>query len=242
MTELYKTFFKKQKLDFRTKFFTTLVLSYVMLLGNLQQSYLIVAIIASIIPYLLIATEKRYGEAIKGILFISFAALVQKYLLLQSSGIIASFFLFITMLFLKMLPGLVMGKYTLISTDMSDLVYSLKKMKIPDFLTIPITVMARFFYTVHEDYGQIKDAMYLHGLTTRKLLLTPWKLFEYRIIPLLMCLTRTADEVSISAMTRGLEVNKQRSSISTTKIKTIDYIFFILTFLLIYFYLRGKYA
>lgn len=146
------------------------------------------------------------------------------------------------MLFLRMLPGLMMGKYTLVSTDMSELVCSLKKMKIPDQIVIPITVMARFFYTFREDYSQIKDAMYLHGLTTKRLILNPLKLFEYRTVPLLMCLTRTADEVAISALTRGMEIGVKRSSISTSKIKEIDYIFFLIMFLLIGFYIRGKYA
>ncbi|MDM8311352.1 Cobalt transport protein [Clostridium cadaveris] len=115
-------------------------------------------------------------------------------------------------------------------------------MKIPDQIVIPITVMARFFYTFREDYSQIKDAMYLHGLTTKRLILNPLKLFEYRTVPLLMCLTRTADEVAISALTRGMEIGVKRSSISTSKIKEIDYIFFLIMFLLIGFYIRGKYA
>ena len=230
------------KLDFRTKLFMTLVLSYTLLLGNVQQKYLGVAIAASLLPYLLLLHEKRYAEAIKGTIMILAASIIQKYFLYHATGMLASLFLFIAMLALRMLPGLMMGKYTLISTDMSDLVYSLKKMKTPDEIVIPITVMARFFYTVREDYSQIKDAMYLHGLTTRSLILNPIKLFEFRTVPLLMCLTRTADEVSVSALTRGMEVGSGRSSISTAKFKGVDAIFFLLMLLLIGFYIRGKYA
>ena len=49
---------------------------------------------------------------------------------------------------------------------MSDLVASLKKMKFLDSLIIPLSVMIRFFYTLKEDYQQIKEAMYLQGLVT----------------------------------------------------------------------------
>ena len=49
---------------------------------------------------------------------------------------------------------------------MSDLVASLKKMKFLDSLIIPLSVMLRFFYTLKEDYQQIKEAMYLQGLVT----------------------------------------------------------------------------
>jgi len=232
----------RQKLDFRTKLFMTVVISYTLLLGNLQQRYLIVAVAASLLPYILFVSEKRYKEALKGGVLILVASIIQKYFLYNATGMLASLFLFIAMLVLRMLPGLLMGKYTLVSTDMSDLVYSLKKMKIPDEIVIPMTVMARFFYAVREDYSQIKDAMYLHGLTTKRLIFNPLKLFEYRTVPLLMCLTRTADEVGISALTRGMEIGIRRSSISAAKIKGIDAIFFLLMFLLIGFYIRGKYA
>lgn len=220
----------------------TIVISYTLLLGNLQQKYLAVAVAASLLPYVLLISERRYKEALKGGIFIIVVSIIQKYFLYNATGILTSLFLFISMLFLRMLPGLMMGKYTLVSTDMSELVCSLKKMKIPDQIVIPITVMARFSYTFREDYSQIKDAMYLHGLTTKRLILNPLKLFEYRTVPLLMCLTRTADEVAISALTRGMEIGVKRSSISTSKIKEIDYIFFLIMFLLIGFYIRGKYA
>lgn len=232
----------RQKLDFRTKLFMTVVTSYTLLLGNLQQRYLIIAAAASLLPYMLLLSEKCWKEALKGGALILAASIIQKYFLYNATGMLASLFLFIAMLILRMLPGLMMGKYTLLSTNMSDLVYSLKQMKIPDEIIIPMSVMARFFYTVQEDYSQIKDAMYLHDLTIKRLIFNPLKLFEYRIVPLLMCLTRTADEVGISALTRGMEVGACRSSISDAKIKGIDYCFFLLMFLLIGFYIRGKYA
>ena len=78
-------------------------------------------------------------------------------------------------------------------------------MHFPVVLIIPITVMARFFSYGEKDYNQVKDAMYLHGLTNRRLFFHPVKLFEYRMVPLFMVLTKTADDVAVSAMTRGLE-------------------------------------
>lgn len=232
----------KLKLDFRTKLFMTIILSYTLLLGNIQQKYLIVAIVASLLPCLFLLNERRYKETIMGGTCILMAAIVQKYFLYGASGMWTSLFLFIAILFLRMLPGLMMGKYTLISTDMSELVSSLKKIRTPDQIVIPITVMARFFYTVREDYSQIKDAMYLHGLTFEKLITKPYKLFEYRIVPLLMCLTRTADEVAVSALTRGMEINEPRSSITISRMGILDYVFFLLMFFLMGIYIRGKYA
>ncbi|MCI5997931.1 MAG: energy-coupling factor transporter transmembrane component T [Peptoniphilaceae bacterium] len=232
----------KQKLDFRTKLFMTFVISYTLLLGNLQQRYLIIAVITSLLPYFLLAWEKRYKESLRGFLIIFIAGFSQKYFIYRTEGLWSSLFLFITIIFLRMLPGITMGKYTLTTTDMSEIVYTLKKMHFPDQIIIPLIVMARFFYTVKEDYKQVKDAMYMHKLTTRSLIFKPFKLFEYRTVPLLMCLTRTADEVSVSALTRGLEIGLQRSSISDARFKFIDCFFLFLMFLLIIFYIRSKYA
>ncbi|MDD7771043.1 energy-coupling factor transporter transmembrane component T [Suipraeoptans intestinalis] len=231
-----------QRIDIRTKLFMTGVISYVLLLGNLQQTYLAAAIAISLLPYLLLFLEKRYKESIRGGVLLLAAGLVQKFLLQDAKGVWASLFLFLTVVFLRMAPGIMMGKYAFVTTGMSDLVCALKKMRLPDQIVIPMTVMARFFYTVREDYRQVKDAMYLHGLTTARLLVHPVRLLEYRTVPLLMCLTRTADEVAVSALTRGMEVGKRRSSISGTKLTGIDYAFFALMLLVIGVYIRGKYA
>ena len=144
------------------------------------------------------------------------------------------------MIVLRMLPGLLMGQYTFLTTDMSEIIFSLKKMHVPDQLMIPVTVMARFFYTTSMDYQQIKDAMYMDGLTTSRLLLHPIQFFVYRIVPLLMVLTRTADEVSMSALTRGLEVGKERTFIFTNRLKWIDFLCFFMMILLIFVTWKGS--
>lgn len=38
-----------------------------------------------------------------------------------------------------------------------------------------------------------------------------------------MCLSRTADDMSISAMTRGIAVSQARSSISRPRLRLLDY-------------------
>ena len=135
-----------------------------------------------------------------------------------------------------------MAKFAINSSSMSEIASSLKKMKVPDTIVIPITVMARFFHATKEDYRQVKDAMYLHGLTNKRLFFHPIKLFEYRIIPLFMVLTKTADDVSVSAMTRGLKIGKVRSSLSENSFGVLDYFCFLLMCILIGFYIGGKYA
>lgn len=230
------------KIDFRTKLFMTIVLSCILLLGNLQKNHTYIAMIACSLPYILFLIYGFYSRAIKGIILVLIAAIFQEYLY-TTDGILLSISLFVTSLVLNMLPGAMMGSFALSTTDMGEIIATMKKMKIPDQLIIPISVMARFFYTVRIDYSQIRQAMYLNGLVGIKMFLHPLKLFEYRVVPLLMCLTKTSDEVAISAITRGLEVGAKRSSMYEPKLSLFDYILIITMILLaILAFEGGSYA
>ncbi|MFQ8873352.1 MAG: energy-coupling factor transporter transmembrane component T [[Ruminococcus] torques] len=133
-----------------------------------------------------------------------------------------------------------MARFALASSTMSHMTSALKKMHFPVVLIIPITVMARFFHTAREDYNQVKDAMYLHGLTNRRLFFHPVKLFEYRMVPLFMVLTKTADDVAVSAMTRGLKIHGKRTYIGESRFCMRDYICFLLMLVLIGFYIGDQ--
>ena len=222
------------KIDFRTKILMTVVIPCCLLLGNLPGKSLPASLIVSVFPCVLLLLSGRIRGAVKGAVMIVLAVLAQKYLLSYSKGFFNSFLLLFIMMMLRMLPGLLMGTYAFSTTDMSEVISSLKKLRLPDQIVIPVTVMARFFYTCSMDYRQIKNAMYLDGLTTGRLLLHPGRFLEYRIIPLLMVLTRTADEVSTSALTRGLEVDQQRSYTFDNKLKGADLICALLMVGLIY--------
>ncbi len=107
----------------------------------------------------------------------------------------------------------------------SETSYGFKpEIKLPDALIIPISVMFRFFYKVKEEYQQVTEAIYLHGLVGRQFFRQPLRMIEYRFVPLLLCLSRTADDVAISTTTRGMVVEQKRSTILNTKLRTLDYV------------------
>ena len=231
---------EKFKLDFRTKMLMSLCLSYTLILGNIQTKFSIVASAYSLLPYVFLLLNREKKAAVKGILFIMAAYIIQKEWVFSAGGFLGSLFLFITMMFLRLLPGFVMARFALASSTMSHMTSALKKMHFPVVLIIPITVMARFFHTAREDYNQVKDAMYLHGLTNRRLFFHPVKLFEYRMVPLFMVLTKTADDVAVSAMTRGLKIHGKRTYIGESRFCMRDYICFLLMLVLIGFYIGDQ--
>ena len=230
------------KIDFRIKLLMTLIIPLCLLIGNLPGKSLLAAMLISSFPCILMLASGKIKGAVKGIILIVLAVLAQKYLFETSTGLMNSFLLLLVMMALRMLPGILMGMYALTTTDMNEIISSLKKLHFSDHIIIPVTVMARFFYTCSIDYRQIKDAMYIDGLTTLRLMFHPVKFLEYRIIPLLMVLTRTADEVATAALTRGLDVGQERTYIFDNRLKAIDIFCVLLMIILIYVTWGVKYA
>lgn len=230
------------KLDFRIKLFMTIILSYVMVLGNIQEKYFIQAILISTIPIMLLINAKYTRVAIIGVAALVFVYVLDKFLIGLKYNPVVAILLILVMVIKKILPAFLMGKYTILTSNVGESIYSLKKMKCPDEIAIPLTVMVRFFYAAKIDYSQIKKAMYLRELTLKKLIKSPILLFEYRLVPLLMCLSKSADDLTVSAMTKGLAVNQERTSISETHLGIVDFVCFLIMVWIIYLYIRGKYA
>lgn len=120
---------EKFKLDFRTKMLMSLCLSYTLILGNIQTKFSIVAAAYSLLPYVFLLLNREKKAAVKGILFIMAAYIIQKEWVFSAGGFLGSLFLFITMMFLRLLPGFVMARFALASSTMSHMTSALKIIK-----------------------------------------------------------------------------------------------------------------
>ncbi|MDO4793241.1 MAG: energy-coupling factor transporter transmembrane component T [Filifactor alocis] len=230
------------KLDFRTKFLMTLVISTISISGNLQVKYPVVSFITSLLPFVLLLFEKRYKIFFEGLAALLLAFFMMIFLLDRYGGVLSVLTVFIAGVVIRMVPGVMTGYYALVSTTMSDLVEALRRWRLPDEIVIPVSVMFRFFYSTREDYASINDAMKMHSLVWKNLFRDPVRILEYKAVPLLMCSSKAADDVAVSAMTRGMVVGRQRSSISDTRLRIRDYAMMALLVVLSYFYVRSLYA
>lgn len=228
------------KIDFRTKIFLTNVIGIVAIEGSLGRRYYYLRILIAIFPYLLALFDRKWSLLIKGLLYTSVAVLGQGLLLKLPQNFFTLILNLYVGIIIKVLPGFMMGYYALVTTKMSDLVYSLQKISLPNFLIIPVSVMFRFFYSIKEDYMKINEAMYMHGLTMKNFFKDPAKILEYKFVPLLMITSQTADDVAISAMTRGMRVDAERSSISDASLKLQDYVLMIFGIFIIILFIRVK--
>lgn len=107
-----------------------------------------------------------------------------------------------------------MGYYLVATTTVSEFVAAMERMHVTKKITIPLSVMFRFFSTVGEEARAISDAMRMRGLRLRPdVIRKPMAMLEYRLVPLLMCSVKIGDELSAASLTRGLGSPVKRTNI-----------------------------
>ncbi|KAB1662660.1 energy-coupling factor transporter transmembrane component T [Pseudoclavibacter sp. CFCC 13611] len=96
--------------------------------------------------------------------------------------------------------------YFLLSTGPSELTAALATLRVPRLISVPLAVVLRFVPTVIDELRAIVDAMRLRGLASSAsaLALHPISTTQHVLLPLLASTSRIADELSASALIRGL--------------------------------------
>ncbi len=140
----------------------------------------------------------------------------------------------------RMGPGLVMGYYLLSSTSVSEFIAAMQRLHVPMQLTIPLSVMFRFFPTIKEEATAIHSAMRMRDIrlgSSRGNLLA---LLEYRLIPLFVSCVKIGEELSCAALTRGLGGPVKRTNVCRIGFGIHDAIYGVATLLLCLLYLLVK--
>ena len=111
----------------------------------------------------------------------------------------------------RVLPGLMMGAYVVGTTTVSEFTAAMQKMHVSDKITIPLSVMFRFFPTVVDEAASISAAMRMRDIRLGGRNGGKW--LEYRLVPLMTCCARIGEELSAAALTRGLGGEVRRTNI-----------------------------
>ena len=113
-----------------------------------------------------------------------------------------------------------MGWYMVRSTSVSEFITAMERMHMPYFITIPMTVMFRFFPTLGEEYNSIHDAMKMREIGQS--IKNPFIYIEYVLVPIMMSTVRIADELSAASLTKGLSAGGKRSHICQINLNAFD--------------------
>jgi len=130
----------------------------------------------------------------------------------------------LTFLILIMIPVLMLGSWLIKTTKINDFIASMEKMKLPASVIIPLAVTLRFMPTIQTEFRFIKNTMKMRGisLSLGSIVKRPLMTTEYAMVPLLMRSIKVADELSASALTRGLGRHKKRTSYRDVRLNRKD--------------------
>lgn len=155
----------------------------------------------------------------------------------DTAKMMVSFLLFIVARSLSMV---IMCLWMSTGLCVDDLITSLQNMHIPKGFTITVAVVFRYIPTISGEFRNINNTMKMRGIAfnIKNLLRHPGRTMEYALVPLIIRSIKVADDLSASAMTRGLDLQTRRTSYREVRLHLHD---FLIAALFIVLILTGRY-
>ncbi|KPU42997.1 energy-coupling factor transporter transmembrane protein EcfT [Oxobacter pfennigii] len=116
----------------------------------------------------------------------------------------------------KVYPCGMLAGIMISTTKVSEFMSAMYRIRAPKKLVIPLAVMLRYLPAVREDWSYIKDAMRMRDVSPslKGLITRPAMTMECVYVPLMMSASKAADELSVAAVTRGIENPKPRTCLT----------------------------
>lgn len=139
----------------------------------------------------------------------------------------------------RLLIPFCIGYYVILSTNVSSVMASLEKLKIPNTVIIPLIVMFRYMPALNDEYSNIKNAMKIRGIELGfKSLKTPQLTLEYLLVPLLFSTSNIGEELSQAAFSKGISIEGKKKRYFETHFTKYDVLIFV--YLMFFIYLLIK--
>lgn len=197
-------------LDPRTKLALVLVLAMFVMGGLGGDQLKGIKTILSVLPFLLLLIERQWKRFARGVamLVIGYGLLlampylpgVLNYIALMCGGILTRF-----------VVTIVMGEYLIATTSVSEFISAMERLHMPQAITIPMSVMFRLFPTIGSEWKSIRRAMAMRGIHPGGA--KAGQVLEYQLVPMMTSTVRIGEELSASALTRGLGAPGKRTNI-----------------------------
>lgn len=219
------------KLDPRTKLCLLTAISLIMVGGKTVGVEYILRIICAAIPFVLLLTVRHIRSAAIYAMLLGLSVFCEGSVIPNISGAPNLILMIICGIISRFVPGYMMGWYTVRSTSVSEFITAMDKMHIPYFITIPFSVMFRYFPTLGEEYRSIHDAMKMREIGQS--IKNPFTYIEYVLVPIMMSTVRIADELSAASLTKGLSAGGKRTHICQISIRLYDWVLMLGTLAMI---------
>ena len=208
-------------LDPRTKLALVLVLALFVMGGLGGEQLKGIKTILSVLPFVLLFIERQWKRFVRGIamLVIGYGLLlvmpylpgILNYIALMCGGILTRF-----------VVTIVMGEYLIATTSVSEFISAMERLHMPQAITIPMSVMFRLFPTIGTEWRSIRRAMTMRGIHLGGA--RAGQVLEYQLVPMMTSTVRIGEELSASALTRGLGAPVRRTNICRIGFRVQDVI------------------
>ena len=216
--------------DLRTKLILLIGANILIFLGFglIYQSLISIFFLAIII------SDGYKKSAIKYILFFVISVVLEKNLAYLNINFLMNLILFLLAIGRKFLPCIIVGKWILNSTSVSSAVATLQKLKLSKDSLIMISVIFRCLPTIKDEWSHINMAMKTRGINFNliNLIRKPTLIMEYFFVPLFVSVIEIGDELSQSAIIRGLDAPVNKTSRYLIKFSRSD-IYILLSMIVI---------
>ena len=196
-------------LDPRTKMLLCLSVSVTLIAGGTDGVLRYFNYVLSLVPVAFLIGNRKYGSvALYAAVYLAAQGLV---ILLVPilPPVLNILFTGIIMFSTKLIPGGMMCWFLFSTTTVSEFIAVMDRMHVTKKISVPISVMFRFFPTIKEEYGYVQKAMRMREVGSLR---NPIKMLEYRMVPFLMSVVSIGNDLSASALTRGLNAPCPRTN------------------------------
>lgn len=140
------------------------------------------------------------------------------------SGFVFTLVSFISLALRKFLPCLILGRWILTTTEVSEFVAAMWKIHLSQTVIIPLSVVFRYFPTIKEEWGAIRAAMKMRGIHVS---------IEHIMVPLLMSAINVSEELSAAALCRGLDNPGEHTCMCRVEFQRQDKIALLIALILV---------
>ena len=214
------------ELDPRTKLVLVLTMAFFVLgqSGHNTAGWYVHVLAA--VPLLMLLSARMWKGTILYLLLYGGSAIAELFLLPSVDGALRFLLVAVCGILMRFVPGIMMGYIMIKTTTVSEFISAMERMRVPDAVTIPMSVMFRFFPTVLEEAQSINRAMRMREIRLAGNRASD--MLEYRLVPIIMCSVKIGEELSAAALSRGLGGPVKRTNICKIGFHVQDYLFFAL--------------
>ena len=206
-------------LDPRTKLALVLLLAVFVMGGLGGDALRPIKTVLSALPFALLLIERQWRRFLRGMVMLGAG-----YGLLLALPVLPGVLNFIALMcggiLTRFVVTIVMGEYLIATTSVSEFIAAMERLHMPPAITIPMSVMFRLFPTIGAEWRSIRRAMRMRGIHLGGAKAS--QVLEYQLVPMMTSTVRIGEELSASALTRGLGGPVRRTNICAIGFRAQD--------------------